>query len=187
MNKRLLSLSGAMLSAAGGGLLGYVIAWRALEMKYIKIAEREIEEARKYYAVLHKKDGFESPAAMANALYSGTVVITDEALSLDEADLHAKVMEEVFERARLKPRNIPVGDAKPAHINYAAISTGTQKDEIIDSELQEAPRVISVAEFNANDTGYEKVSLSYFAGDHPPFGGATGDNFALLEGGECRR
>ena len=62
MNLKLIAIGGSILSFAAGAAAGYFVARRRAETEFNTILEAEIEETRKHYAQLYKRDEFSSPA-----------------------------------------------------------------------------------------------------------------------------
>lgn len=61
MNLKIVTFTTALISSAVGFAAGYFVAKKTLEKKYEELAGEEIEDARKHYAMLHKKDEFSTP------------------------------------------------------------------------------------------------------------------------------
>ena len=68
MNQNHLTLGVSAVALAVGAAGGYLFARKQLELKYEELAQREIAEAKEFYARLYKKEGFETPERAAETL-----------------------------------------------------------------------------------------------------------------------
>lgn len=64
MNLKLIAIGGSILSFAAGAAAGYFVARRRAETEFNTLLENEIEETRKHYARLYKRDEFDTPGAV---------------------------------------------------------------------------------------------------------------------------
>jgi hypothetical protein len=144
----------AIVSLSAGSLAGYWFAKRRLEVHYVDVLRDEIKATKAYYSRLHKKGDFETP----------------------EKTVEVLVPKEAAE-ALLKYQGSVEREPEPL-VNYQAISNKGkeaiknvfQKEPVdIDKEIadrtEEAPYIISLEEYNANEYEYQQNVLTYYGGD----------------------
>jgi hypothetical protein len=176
-SKAALVILAASLSGLAGAASGYFVAMKKLETKYNEIADKEIKEAKNFYASKHKKGVFSTPeqvveslgladeAAEALVSYKGegeTVESDSDIVALVEKELaEADPIEEINARLNKMPeqvRNI-FKDAEPdptGIFDYNAEIANRSEDH---------PFVISFDEYDENEEGHSQVTITYFDGD----------------------
>jgi len=142
------------LAGGIGGVAAYFIGKRFLEAKYDEIAKAEIEEAKRFYSALNKKDEFSTPEKAVSALIDVDAV--GEAASAllsyqgDEDDENDE--------------DVPAENTVNVFLQSAA-------DENFDLEAEmknrspEVAYVISEEEYMANEPEHEQMAITYYAGD----------------------
>lgn len=166
MNSRVWIGASAVLGLTVGAVSGYLVARKLLEMKYEKLAEREIAEAKEFYQVLYKKDGFETPEEAAKTL--GLEEVID-----DGSDTAKKLIEDrkriVKAAESLRTyRGIMDGGEDDGKKNVNIFTTSDQElpsEDDLRDRTEEAPYVITKDEFLTNETQYTQVCLTYYEGD----------------------
>jgi len=177
---------GIVLGLSVGGAVAFVLV-KKMEAKYNLIAEKEIQEAKKFYSSKFKTGDFASPEMMvaslgidspdevlpsvkdaAEALVSykadGEVIETDsDIVALVEREMNeAEPIEEINARLNKMPeqvRNI-FKDAEPD-------PTGVfDYKEELKHRTKTTPYVISHDEFMENEEEHSQVSVTYFEGDN---------------------
>jgi hypothetical protein len=157
----------SVLTLAAGSVAGYYLAKHRLEDKYKIEAEKEIAEARRFYNVLHKKNGYQTPEEAASELH-----IFDQAMGAmrqyqgrtDEHEVienhpvpvEEKVQDQHYEDPNYMDRNVFEGNE---------VQTNETWHAFIDSRDERWPYIISKEEFFQGEKNYSQVTLTYFAGD----------------------
>lgn len=155
------------LTLAAGSLAGYYVAKHRLEEKYEEQSRREIAEARRFYNVLHKKDGYQTPEETAVGLHLFNDAVDAMRSYKGRTDEHPTVEnhpqnheEEIPEQHEEDPnymdRNVFEGNQEPSNEVWHAF---------LESRNQHAPYILSKEEYFQNETNYSQVTLTYFAGD----------------------
>lgn len=139
--------STAIVSLSVGGMAGYLFAKRRLQTMYADLSDKEITEAKEFYAKLYKKERFATPEEVAeNALAT-------EAIAAMRSYQGAVV-------------NIKPEKQAPAIKN---IFEGVETDADVASDernrTEEAPYVISNTEYLEDLEKFTQTTLTYFAGD----------------------
>lgn len=157
-------LGASALGMATGFASGYKLAQSKLETKYARIAQLEIEEAKKFYSKVYKKEDFATPEEAVDAVigeaadalrkYQGDVekvlddldvkgtVGVDTVLEVSEAD--GTIEENVFEN-KVEPDLHDLLD--------------------IDNRNPNLPYVISMEEYMENDPQHNQVTMTFYEGD----------------------
>lgn len=159
----------SVVTASAGGAAGYLIAKKQLEKKYSELAEAEIEEAKKYFKVLYKVGDYETVEGTVKALGRTSEVVATEALK----SYGGHVLKPAEEAVRNKVEQIrKVEEAtvnEVIHNVFGSTRKVSEEAEAFAEEVrnrtEEAPYVISDEEYFQNDTDYQQVSLTYYAGD----------------------
>lgn len=187
----------AVVSAAAGAYGGYLYARRVLNAEYEARLEEEIEETRRTYARVYKKDEYSSPESALDALHPGALAAA-KALT----EYQGKI---VTPKARVTKEEF--GTDRGPKINYAAakelVDSGAVDKETVDQVLrnvfedsalytleeqedfeamvrnrtEEAPYILSVNEYMLNEHEYNQITLTYYAGD----GTLTDDRDDIIE------
>lgn len=153
--------------ALGSGA-GYLVAKKQLETKYEKIAQKEIEEAKTFYAKTNKTGEFETidkafaalhpdeidgggpkMAAAATALtnYQGVSTKTTAPTKVDDKTV-TEIVSNVFANTKREK------DFSPEAL-----------EREIRNRTEEAPYVITKDEFMNNEQDYTQLTFTYYAGD----------------------
>lgn len=147
-----------------GGAAGYLVAKKQLETKYEALSRQEIDEARDYYRTLHKKEGFSTPEAAVAALipedaqkafrlYSGAV---PPELSGSLKYHKAELLENVGSLTVEEPVELSV---------FKQVEEEQDVEAEVRERTEEAPYIISKAEFFADEAGHSQVTIAYYLGD----------------------
>lgn len=145
-----------MLATAAGTFIcgavgGYFAAQNILKAKYEEALEREIEATKNFYAQLNK-EGMETPEKAIEVL--GTPVPSPVRNVINAYQGRLPTSFPVVEAAQVVnifTRDEEKGDTVP--------------EDIVRNRTEEAPYVIALGEFDANDNHYEQVTYTYYAGD----------------------
>lgn len=155
--------AGYALIGVGAGLIaGYLWAEKVTKTEYEARAKRDMEEAKAYYAKLHKAEGFQSPREALTAL------VPEE----EQEKLTTRMLEERAIKAtqRYRPADIEVKKAdiedEPVEKNVF-VSPNADSDSTFDFDERDGKTkfVITKDEFMRNESEYEQVTLTYFDGD----------------------
>lgn len=136
-----------------GGAIGYLVAKKQLTIKYEKLAEQEIAEAKAFYNRLTKEEKTPSETVSALRPSSDSLNEATDALrsyqgdieSQDDApDVEVDVNVNVFSRTKTDSELTP---------------------EEIDARTPGEPYIISHDEYMEAEPGYEQTVLTYYEGD----------------------
>lgn len=152
--------------ALGSGA-GYFLARKQLETKYAEIARKEIEEAKTFYAKANKTGDFETIDKAFESLHPD--MIDPEAVKLAVAATALTNYQGIATKT-IKPTK--VDDTTVKEIVSNVFANRREKDfspEAFEREVrnrtEEAPYVITQAEFMANEQDYAQLSFTWYAGD----------------------
>jgi hypothetical protein len=158
--------------ALGGGI-GYKFSVSQLDDKYNELMEEEIARTRKFYERVHKAGDFETPAGAAEAM--GVDIPLEEAADalagyqgkVDYTKFYAHELSlNLDENPFVKAAGIPseeaivVGEPIEQNVFDQAEDIGFTKRD------PDKPYQITMLEFAENETDYEQLSATYFAGDN---------------------
>lgn len=180
----LLGASPALALGLGIGLAtGLFIAQKKLEKKYNDISNREIAEAKQFYSILHKKDEFETPAAVVESLgleqavtalqeYQGEHIFNDVEAGVrdipeDSDDLLREQDNAPKESVHVVKRNI-FTDAETHVVDDDDEDDDTDAfdyDEELKHRGEIEPYVISHDEFMENEMDSSQITLTFYEGD----------------------
>ena len=138
--------SATIVSLAAGSVAGYLFAKRQLETKYADQSDKEIGEAKQFYATLYKKEGLETPEEAVERL-----------IPVDAANILRQ-----YQGAPVEVR----GEMKaPVTKN---VFDPTDADVVTEerNRTEEAPYVLSNVEYMTGEKAYNQATLTYFAGDN---------------------
>lgn len=165
------------VAMAAGGAVGYFVAQKQLTIKYEEIAKKEIAEAKDFYRVLYKRDGFETPQAAAeklapeqkeNEYSSDPRVAAAAAKVLTEYGGHfpgtKPPLESLSNTHKVEETTISRNVFIQAEIEEQNLTDEDWKQELM-NRTEEAPYVLSKEEFMLNDSDYTQVTLTYYKGD----------------------
>lgn len=156
MNLRVLGISSVVSALAVGGVVGYFVAKHQLEKEYEKRITQELEDAKRVYKTLYKKDEFETPESAAEVLgvHEPVHLVEERALVGNAA------------RSFVQYGGKPVVDeAIVENIFTKQIKHEDPSPEELRNRTEEAPYVISLTEFQVNEPEYDQVTCTYYAGD----------------------
>ena len=169
----------SVLSAAGGGATGYILAQKRLEAKYAELSEREIREAKVYYDQKYKEGEFADPSVLAEKYDEddedgGEPETSTQGEMIKEAadilehqqyvsyDRPEQTVEEVVEVKQSIKRNIFEDER-------ALVTDITDREFDLDDELDKKaagkPYIIEQEQFFENDSGFSQTTLTWFEGD----------------------
>lgn len=148
----------AVVSLALGAAAGYFVADRVLQAKYEQIVKDEIADAKIYYSMVHKKDGYASPVQMAEDLIDVEVTTLQDLSSGEEIEV---------------VRTDEMLGALEIVSNIFSDERYISEDDVIDfdyeaeeaTRTEDKPYVISKDEFDAKEKDYEQSSLTYYPED----------------------
>lgn len=160
-----LSLTGAA-GIALGSAAGYILAVRKLEMKYRFLADKEIQEAKEYYALRNKTGEFSDPNQLA---------LKYEDINENPGDVVAQLKEVIRgnqytsgeERKEEKTDDEEVVSIEQALNVFTEAEPPDEFDyeAEIRNRTEEAPYVITHDEFFGNEKDYVQQTLTYYDGD----------------------
>lgn len=168
MNVKLIRLAGGLLCAAGGALIGYVLAHKALETEYSELASQEIAEAKAYLNNLYKSEtasiltskGLQQRTPLKSQDLAGSSVETMQRIA-EGLRRDAGVAEGIVQKQRYGPKEVVVEDPEEVvHTNvFEDVRKAAKKGKVA------GPVVISEVDYMTSDLGYVQVNLTYFEGD----------------------
>jgi len=172
--KDVLIITSSVISAAVASELTFVWTNKKMEEKYAGIAEREIAEAKDYYAVI-QKEAYASPIDFAKEQgyldsepdpAPETVVApvtkagkTPYGKISEVAAAEAVVTEEIVVEVQ---EELP--EDRPENIFSQAVPVWDYNDEIA-KRSEDLPYVVSKEEYMEADLGYSQNTMTYFDGD----------------------
>ena len=158
-----------VLAFSVGSGLGALVAYRLSKKKFEAELEREIEDVKANYRYLRKED-YESPTDFVQKNHPNEIIDGElAALEINQIVEHAKLNEEMsnivedyqtgsifnrFERSVDNPEKLP-DDANE-----------TLFEQLKAMRSNDKPYLISIEEYHEVPTHFEKVTITYFAGDN---------------------
>lgn len=169
-----LVLTGFALAAAAGFASGYLYANNRLGEKFDEKLAEELAAAQHVYKIVAKNQEFDTPEEAAEALARETAA--KEALELYQpkpktVGTMPREAPPVYERARNWTPGVVAGevpeDRKNNIFDDAQLHQSVSFDyaDEVRNRTEEAPYIISVEEFGANETDFRQVTLTYYEGD----------------------
>lgn len=167
-----------LIGAAGAGV-GYLVARNLLEKKYARLLDEEIDRTKEFFG---EYEGPEDPEFMEQAIktaeamteYSGGETVVNPAklaeavtasIAADQEEISVPKFGEVMMESTAK---ISRSYNKPGAPSIVEEEVGDIESNVAAAPLDpdaRAPHLITFAEFDAGDLGYQQVSVSFFAGD----------------------
>jgi hypothetical protein len=141
-----------VVGAVAGGLGGaasYYICNRKLKTKYEKLAAQEIEEAKKFYNVLHKNGKLSTPEKAVDELIPSPEVVEAAGALLTYQGKNAS-----------EPTEVEVNV-----FTESKVDDNFDYEEEMKSRTPELPYIISHDEFVENETNFSQSSITYYEGD----------------------
>lgn len=148
----------SIISATAGGVVGTVITKRVLNESYSEILAIEIDEAKRFYDGLHKRGVFETPESTVAAAEATRALVEYQGQDPDEEEETHIIPVEVVEA-------IPEEIEEENIFDSQTTSTFNYESELA-KRTPGQPYVITDAEYLQNESGYEQVTLTYYAGDN---------------------
>ena len=156
-------LGGFVGGLAIGGLVGYFVQKKTLEVKYANIASAEIEDVKEHYRLV-RKEGYEPPQV--------TVDIPEKPEEYDQAlkdlgytsDDAPGTVKNIFDHAAVSEEYAKSFEKQEEEDSDVPDSYFSELQEMIEKRNPEEPYVISVGEFQEGDEN-DNVVLTYFEGD----------------------
>jgi len=149
-------LKEVLIGAAGLGV-GYLVARNQLEKKYAHLLDVEIRRTREFFGADYEgsKEGLDDPEFMQDAINA------------------AEAMTEYAQGASEVVPSVLAAEVEKTVVNYNRVAQPVETIEDIEQHMEatppdpdaRAPYLITFAEFDANDTDAEQITVSYFAGD----------------------
>jgi hypothetical protein len=147
-------LTAAVAGVAAGAVGGYVVAKKRLETKYARLLEEELEATKNFYASVHKTSpGFSTAEEAAKTL--GVEV---------EEGIHVIAAASALSGYQGNDP-IEVDETKIVSIFSRRGRAGEIPPEEMSRRTEEAPYVISSAEFLQGDLEYDQSTITYYEGD----------------------
>lgn len=151
-------LATATFAAVGGAVLGASVAAKRFKLKYEEIAEQEIEEARRYYSVLHKDGKLGDPVTALEELVQENGYAAPPSSVTTSAAHPALAQVEKF-GAKPKPEEKNVfRDSLPAKDDW-------DYDEELTQRTETEPYIIHHDEFFQGDKDYVQQTLTFYSND----------------------
>lgn len=149
MNKNALILGlSVVTSTVTGAAVGYFLTKKQLETKYSELAQQEIAEAKKFYAAVRKSGPFETPEKAVKELIG------------EDPKLDAAV------KALTNYQGVSINPgAKDDDTGLIVKNVWKQPKPSLRDIDENYPHVIDEDEFLGNETGYDQVSMTWYAGD----------------------
>jgi hypothetical protein len=160
-----------------GAVASAVVTRQLLITKYDKILEAELEEARKHYSKLHKKDEFASPQAVVKGKLSevtfGGESLKDAVMEVEMTEVDVVAEEMIVDLEYREDADLDKFKAFKKQVEDDGLSLGmgnifVMKDFDYDSEAakksQGRPYIITVEDFMVNEDEYDQYTLYYHAG-----------------------
>ena len=150
-------LKEVLIGAAGIGV-GYLVARNQLEKKYGRLLDEEIRRTKEFFGANYDgdKEALDDPEFMEAAIDAADAMTQ---YSQGAANIVPSVLAQDLEKAVKrydKPDSIVEEEVADIEQNAAASP--------LDPDAR-APYLITFAEFDANETGAEQITVSFFAGD----------------------
>lgn len=194
MNNNVVMIAGAsVLSTVVGGVAGYLYAKKKLTTHFEELAEKEIQEAREFYALLNKKEEYSTPAKAAEALgvkvevkeepvrpaakaatdalatYQGqtvNVVKSSEGVAVVAQEVKEEVKATNSEEDSIEYEN----EVEKVTTNIFVDGRPMNPDEYDmeeerDNRKNGVPYVVTLQEYEDAVDGFEQEVLTYFIGD----------------------
>lgn len=144
------------LAIVGVGYAAYQMGVKRTQTKYEEILEKEVAEAKAFYSALHKKDDFATPEKTALALHGSELEEAAEALLRYQGEDEADDPEE--EEGTMVAENVNV-------FLQNSVDDDFDFDQEMANRSPERPYIIHEQEFMEADPEFEKLSITYYAGD----------------------
>lgn len=163
---------------AGGAALSFFVTKEKLRTHYEEISQREIAEAKEFYRKLYKAEDYETPGDVVEKLHPQeepneyaqdprAVQAAEVLKSYGGHDLRRPVVADTLKKAGVVveeeiaiSRNVFI-EAEAAE---QSVTDPDWKAELM-SRTEEAPYVLSQAEYMENESDWVQVSLTYYEGD----------------------
>lgn len=143
-----------VLIGAGGAAVGYLVARNLLEKKYGRLLDEEIQRTREFFGADYEGDK-DAPGYMEDAIDAAEALSDYSGVTVAPSVL-AQEVEQTFKRNYAKPESLV--EAETADIETHAEASPPDPHA-------RAPYLITFAEFDANETSAEQITVSFFAGD----------------------
>jgi len=151
--------------------VGYFVATKVLQSRYDEMLDLEIARTREFFESQEKQV---EEAVEAFSQYTGVEEYAQRIAETEEQPEYPKGSQEAAVRAQdeiisgitVTP---DVFESKVQQTNYARIhvpeTEAIRQANPVEIEDARAPYIITFAEFDANETDYVQLTVSYFAGD----------------------
>lgn len=174
-----IGIASSVASLAIGATAGYFYAKRKLKRKYEEYADQQIAEARRKLKMLYKQGEFSKPPTAApDDAEDDLLPIMDEAVTailtpvLAKYDPPRQFTVPHQNNGHTVPSNdedeAPLETSREEHWNVFERQLNMADDTeeqypVPEPRIEGKPYVISTAEFNADDRGYQQVTLTSYA------------------------
>ena len=159
-DSRVVVAASSVTSCAVGAAVAHILTKRSLTAKYAEIADKEIDEAKRYYGEMHEKQRAKSLEEIVEEespeekyLYNKYNELAN-AYSPDAVPDYDEVEEPVVE-SKVIEKNI--FDDPAVYVD----------EEIMDKDNRDpsVPYIVDKDEFFTNEPEYQQVTLTYYEGD----------------------
>lgn len=152
-------LKEVLIGAAGAGV-GFLVARNILEKKYARLLDEEIRRTKEFFGADYEgsQEGLDDPEFMQDAI-NAAEALTE--YSTGDIKIAPAVLAQELERtvtAYNKPGAPYVVEEEVIDIESNVAATPTDPDA-------RSPYLITFGEFDANETGAEQITVSFYAGD----------------------
>lgn len=167
-------LAGVTAASTTVGLtVGYALAKKRLKTKYEEIAEREIAEAKVFYARMQKPARVEDVKVSVEVEDNMTEQLSDLKEAVQGLDYGAVDSSEEDQQAAIRSIHEHNGDEEePSSMSifaeaaeYTDEMTEEDRAERNNREANELPYIISMEEFMQGEKNYMQVTLTYYEAD----------------------
>ena len=148
MNYKAIAIGGTALGLAVGSVAGYFVANKRLKTKYENLAQTEIDSAKEYMKVLHKREEYSTPASAVQRRIPGATLTEEDKKGDPYPEPPLEVVERVLDGLRYRtPASKLVQKPRPVTtLNVFEGRHGPASDEL-------------AAEINARDSRARATSL----------------------------
>jgi hypothetical protein len=162
MNPQVVAGVSAASALVIGGVAGYFLAKKRLEAQFQEQLAAEVQQAKRFYAKLYKKDEFETPESAADEL--GVAVVDPQKIA-HESLLVGNAVRAI---GRYQGKD-PSPDVKVVVQNVfkteGEVTTELSEEEYR-ARTEEVPYILTQDEYMGNEEDYDQVTFTYYAGDN---------------------
>lgn len=166
MKLSLIIATSCTASLAVGAAAGYFFAKNQLRLEFEELSKREIEEAKEFYQVLHKKGEYDTPVKAAEKLQVEPAKSNEFSAAAAAMRVYSGVDKGPLEKSEVVTTRTLIEE-------HNVFEKPEQKINLTDADWQKElrdrtddfPYVISVEEYAECGEDFVQASLTYYAGD----------------------